>query len=930
MSSVKRRKTDKNPSLEDVKSKKTKELPHTFPEPIEDTEDNRVIEENEEVEEDEAPKSFKDLGIVDSLCEACDTLGYKAPTPIQRESIPLALQGRDLIGLAETGSGKTAAFALPILQALLDKPQPLFGLVLAPTRELAYQISQQFEALGSVIRVKCAVIVGGMDMVPQSIALGKKPHIIVATPGRLLDHLENTKGFSLRSLKYLVMDEADRLLDLDFGPILDKILKVLPRERRTYLFSATISSKVESLQRASLKDPLRVSISSNKYQTVSTLIQNYIFIPLVHKDTYLIYLLNEFAGQSAIIFTRTVNETQRIAILLRTLGFGAIPLHGQLSQSSRLGALNKFRAGSREILVATDVAARGLDIPSVDVVLNYDMPQDSKTYIHRVGRTARAGKSGHAISFVTQYDVEIWMRIEAALGKKQDEYPTVKDEVMVFKPRVEEAQRHARNEMKNLHEDRGKKGAVLKGRRPANGAKRGRDEMDREEASRVLWRSNGFNPMIGHTRRRGLADASTNDMTLPLKGYKVLDMTRVLAGPYCTQILGDLGAEVIKVEHPTKGDDTRHWGPPYAKYLDGSGKEGPGESAYFFAVNRNKKSLGLSFKHPSAVKILHKLAAESDILVENYLPGSLKKYGMDYETLREINPRLIYASITGYGQTGPYRNRAGYDVMVEAEMGLMHITGSRDGPPVKVGVAVTDLTTGLYTSNSIMAALLARGRTGRGQHIDVALSDCQVATLSNLASSCLISGKKDEGRWGTAHPSIVPYRSYKTKDGDILFGGGNDRLFGLLCNGLGRPEWKEDPRFVVNTARVAHRADLDSSIEKITQDKTTKEWLDIFEGSGLPYAAINDVQGTLNHEHVLARDMVKEMDHEYCGPIKMVNTPVKYSESKPSIRTVPPMLGQHTDEILRDILGMDESDIEALKAEGAMSLGLVALQHARH
>jgi ATP-dependent RNA helicase DDX47/RRP3 len=409
-------------------------------------------------------------------------LGYKAPTPIQAQSIPLALEGRDLIGLAETGSGKTAAFALPILQALLDKPQPFFGLVLAPTRELAYQISQAFEALGSLISVRCAVIVGGMDMVPQAIALGKKPHIIVATPGRLLDHLENTKGFSLRSLKYLVMDEADRLLDLDFGPILDKILKVLPRERRTYLFSATMSSKVESLQRASLRDPLRVSISSNKYQTVSTLLQSYVFIPHQHKDTYLVYLINEFAGQSAIVFTRTVNETQRIAILLRTLGFGAIPLHGQLSQSARLGALNKFRAGSREILVATDVAARGLDIPSVDVVLNYDLPPDSKTYIHRVGRTARAGKSGHAISVVTQYDVEIWLRIEAALGKKQKEYDYDKEEVMVFKARVEEAQRHARNEMKNLHEDRGKKGSVLKGRRPKGGdKKRGRDEMDREE-----------------------------------------------------------------------------------------------------------------------------------------------------------------------------------------------------------------------------------------------------------------------------------------------------------------------------------------------------------------------------------------------------------------------------------------------------------------
>lgn len=351
-------------------------------------------------------------------------------------------------------------------------------------------------------------------------------------------------------------------------------------------------------------------------------------------------------------------------------------------------------------------------------------------------------------------------------------------------------------------------------------------------------------------------------------------------------------------------------------------------------VNRNKKSVGLSFQHKSGVDILHKLAAESDILVENYLPGTLKKYGMDYATLKEINPGLIYASITGYGQTGPYSTRAGYDVMVEAEMGLMHITGSRDGPPVKVGVAVTDLTTGLYTSNSIMAALIARGRSGRGQHIDVALSDCQVATLANMASSCLISGEKDQGRWGTAHrmsflfskttdadkntASIVPYRSYKTKDGDVLFGGGNDRLFGLICDGLGRPEWKTDPKFVINTQRVANREELDRSIEDITKTETTQHWLEVFEGSGLPYSAVNDVQGTLNHKHVLARNMVKEMDHEWCGPIKMVNTPVKYSESKPSIRSVPPVLGQHTDEVLREVLGLEEGEIEALKAEGAV------------
>lgn len=415
-------------------------------------------------------------GIVDSLCEACESLNYKYPTPIQEKSIPVALTNRDIIGLAETGSGKTAAFALPILQALLDKPQPFFSLVLAPTRELAHQIGQSFEALGSLISLRCAVIVGGLDMVPQAVALGKKPHVIVATPGRLVDHLEKTKGFSLRTLKYLVMDEADRLLDMDFGPAIDKLLKFIPRERRTYLFSATLSSKVESLQRASLRDPIRVSVSSNKYQTVSTLLQHLLFIPQTRKDTYLVYLLNEFAGKSTIIFTRTVWETQRTAVLLRTLGFGAIPLHGQLSQSARLGALNKFRSGNREILVATDVAARGLDIPKVDVVLNYDLPQDSKTYIHRVGRTARAGKSGIALSFVTQYDIEIYQRIEAALGKKLGIYPTEKEEVMAFQRRVEEAQRHARTEMKSLGEKRDRNGKGGRG-----DGKRRRDEMDKEE-----------------------------------------------------------------------------------------------------------------------------------------------------------------------------------------------------------------------------------------------------------------------------------------------------------------------------------------------------------------------------------------------------------------------------------------------------------------
>ncbi|KAF2745062.1 CAIB/BAIF family protein [Sporormia fimetaria CBS 119925] len=396
-------------------------------------------------------------------------------------------------------------------------------------------------------------------------------------------------------------------------------------------------------------------------------------------------------------------------------------------------------------------------------------------------------------------------------------------------------------------------------------------------------------------------------------------MTRVLAGPYCTQILGDLGAEVIKVEHPTRGDDTRAWGPPYAKYLNEKESDGPGESAYYLGVNRNKKSIGLSFAHPAGVDILHRLVKECDVLVENYLPGSLAKYAMDYETVSNINPALIYASITGYGQTGPYSNRAGYDVMVEAEMGLMHITGARDGPPVKVGVAVTDLTTGLYTSNAVMAALLGRMKFGKGQHIDVALSDCQVATLANIASSVLISGKKDSGRWGTAHPSIVPYRAFKTADGDILLGGGNDRLYGILCTQIGKPEWISDERFKTNPQRVKNRDVLEELIETETRKKTTQEWLDVLEGCGMPYAAINDVQTTLNHEHVLARGMVQEVEHPACGPIKLVNTPVKYSVSKPGIRMPPPTLGQHTDDVLMHTLGMSDEEISNLRDEGVVA-----------
>ncbi|GFS74354.1 probable ATP-dependent RNA helicase DDX47 [Nephila pilipes] len=345
--------------------------------------------------------TFKSLGVVDVLCEACEQLKWKTPTAIQQEAIPVALKGRDIIGLAETGSGKTGAFALPVLQALLKTPQRFFALILTPTRELAFQIAEHFDALGSVMGVKSAVIVGGMDMTTQSLTLSKKPHIIIATPGRLVDHLENTKGFSLRSLKFLVMDEADRILDMDFEQEVDKILKVIPRERNTYLYSATMTQKVQKLQRASLTDPVKVEVSK-KYQTVEKLQQNYLFIPLKHKDVYLVHVLNELPGDSIMVFCATCANTQRITFLLRNLGFTAIPLHGKLSQAKRLGSLQKFKAKTRSILIATDVASRGLDIPHVDVVINFDIPSNSKDYIHRVGRTARAGRGGKSITFVTQ------------------------------------------------------------------------------------------------------------------------------------------------------------------------------------------------------------------------------------------------------------------------------------------------------------------------------------------------------------------------------------------------------------------------------------------------------------------------------------------------------------------------------------------------
>ncbi|CAH0035291.1 unnamed protein product [Clonostachys rhizophaga] len=418
---------------------------------------------------------------------------------------------------------------------------------------------------------------------------------------------------------------------------------------------------------------------------------------------------------------------------------------------------------------------------------------------------------------------------------------------------------------------------------------------------------------------RGNATLTSPQPKGPLAGLTVIDMSRVLAGPYCSQILGDLGfADVIKIEHPTRGDDTRAWGPPYASYTDG--RTGIGESAYYLSVNRNKRSLALSFKEKAGVDIITNLASRADVLVENYIPGSLKKYGLDYQSLAAVNSQLIYASVTGYGQTGPYSDRAGYDVMVEAEMGLMHITGPRDGPPVKVGVAVTDLTAGLYAANSVLAAIIERSSSGKGQHLDVCLSDCQVATLSNMAQSVLVTGKRDGGRYGTSHPSVVPYRGFRTSDGDIMIGGANDRLFGVLCQCLGKPEWAADERFATNSSRVANRTVLEKWIEDITMTRPTQAWLDRFEGTGLPYAKVNDLKDTLEHPQVTERGMVKEIDHVAIGKLKVLNSPVKYSRSGPSIRSPPPLLGEHTRDVLHEVLGMDAAVVDKLIEDGVASV----------
>lgn len=416
--------------------------------------------ENEIAEDD---ITFKSLGVCEELCEACERLNWIYATPIQRQVIPLALEGRDIIGVAETGSGKTAAFALPIIQDLLKGgryDRRIFALVLVPTHELAEQVSNQFRALGSSIGLKCALIVGGHDVNSQRVALNNKPHIIVATPGRIVDHMTNLKGFNLRSLQYLVMDEADRMLSADFETEINEILTHIPHERHSYLFSATMNNKVAKLNRVSLTNPVKVEIIK-EHLTVDKLLQYVILAPAKFKDIYFVYLMEKLMGKSMIIFCDTRANAHRVSLMLNQLDFPAVLLHGKMTQEKRTGSLNKFKSKDRTILVSTDVCSRGLDIPHVDVIINLDIPKTGVDYLHRVGRTARAGRSGSAYTFVTQYDAELFASIEDHINKnkegnedretiKMTKFDVDKGMAMKLSDTVGQAQAEARRKMSEL------------------------------------------------------------------------------------------------------------------------------------------------------------------------------------------------------------------------------------------------------------------------------------------------------------------------------------------------------------------------------------------------------------------------------------------------------------------------------------------------
>jgi glutaryl-CoA transferase len=403
-----------------------------------------------------------------------------------------------------------------------------------------------------------------------------------------------------------------------------------------------------------------------------------------------------------------------------------------------------------------------------------------------------------------------------------------------------------------------------------------------------------------------------------LSNLRVLDLSRVLAGPWASQLLGDLGAEVIKVERPGCGDDARAWGPPYLAGEDG---EPTTEAAYFLCANRNKKSVAIDIARPQGQTLVRELAARSDVLIENFKVGGLRQYGLDYASVADINPRLVYCSITGFGQTGPYASRPGYDVLIQAMSGLMSITGRAEGEPgegpQKVGVALADVLTGLYAAVAVLAALADRERTGSGQHIDLALLDTQVACLANQAMNYLTTGVSPR-RMGNAHPNVVPYQDFPTADGYAIIAVGNDTQFQSLCRALGEPQWADDDRFRTNADRVAHRGALIALIRQATVLRSTQDLVELLGANNVPCGPINTIADVFEDAQVRERQRRRELPHPLAGRVPIVANPIHLSRSPVEYRLAPPLLGQHTRQVLADLVGLSQAEINALRAAGVI------------
>ena len=403
-------------------------------------------------------------------------------------------------------------------------------------------------------------------------------------------------------------------------------------------------------------------------------------------------------------------------------------------------------------------------------------------------------------------------------------------------------------------------------------------------------------------------------MKSALEGIRVLDLTRVLAGPWCAQNLADLGAEVIKVERPGAGDDTRGWGPPFLKDRDGHDTT---DSAYYLAANRGKKSITIDISTEAGQRAVRGLAAISDVVLENYKVGQLARYGLDYESLRALNPGVVYCSITGFGQTGPWAHRPGYDFIIQALGGMMSVTGEADdrpgGGPQKVGVAVADLMTGMYSTQAVLAALFHRHRTGEGQYIDMALLDVQVAMMANMNTNYLSSGEPPR-RWGNAHPNLVPYQTFKASDGWIIIAVGNDEQYRRFCATGGRPELSSDPRFLRVQDRIRNREQLIPLLSEMVQARSSQDWIDALEAAGVPCGPINDLAQVFRNPQVVARGLRVDIEREDAGPVKLVGNPMRLSATPVRYTLAPPRLGEHTREVLTQLLGYDEAALAELDA----------------